>query len=74
MPRIVITIEDMPNGMVKTVSEPNAETLISKIASHGPHSMTPAETYAMAALNHMRDISKRIGERTTILIPRIGKR
>lgn len=68
MAKVVITIEDI-GGNVKVSMEPTAETLLQKIASHGPESLTAAEAYAMAGVNRMRDLSKQPG-RIIVPVPR----
>lgn len=73
MARIVITIEDHANGSVKMDVTPSAEMLLKKIASEGQERMTPAETYALACVNRVREISKAAGSRTRILVPRLGR-
>lgn len=72
MAKVSITIEDV-GGNVKVTLEPTAETLLNKIASHGPESLTAAEAYAMAAANHMRKISKQPGQ-IVVDVPRLGRR
>lgn len=72
MAKVVMTFEDQ-GGNVKVTLSPTAETLIKKIASHGPDSMTAAETYAMAAANQVRKLSKQAGSKIIIPIPRIGR-
>lgn len=77
MAKITIVIEDQKqNGrdMVKTTITPTAETLLKKIASHGPNSLTAAEAYAMAAVNRMRELSKSQESSIIIAVPRIGRR
>lgn len=56
MAKVTITIQDqmpngVPNGRVKTHMNPSAETLLRKLDSHGPDSLTPAEGYAFTAIN-----------------------
>lgn len=72
MAKVTITIEDA-GGMVKTVMSPTAETLLQKVASHGPDSLTAAEAYAFAAINHMRKLSKQQG-RIIVPVPRLGRK
>lgn len=74
MAKITITIEDQPQGQVKFLVEPTAETLLKKIASHGPQSLTGAETYALACVNRVRQIAKSLDSSTTILVPRVRGR
>lgn len=71
--KITIVIEDHANGNVKLDMQPSAETLLKKIASEGQERLTPAETYALACVNRVREISKAAGSRTRILVPRLGR-
>lgn len=71
--KVTITIEDKGSS-VKVVMTPNAETLLNKIASHGPQSLSAAEAYAMAAVNRIRELSKNAGGRIIVAVPRIGRR
>lgn len=73
MAKVVIVIEDHANGNVKMDMTPTAETLMKKIASEGAHRLTPAETYALACVNRVREISKAAGSSAKILVPRIGR-
>lgn len=59
MARATITIEDLSNGNVKVVSDPNFETLMSMDIS-GQH-LTSAHGYLFSILNHVRTISKQNG-------------
>lgn len=70
MSKITITIEDAPNGMVKTAVNPTCETLIKKFASG--NQLTSAEAYALFVTRQLREESKRQSP-TRILIPRIGR-
>lgn len=72
MAKITITIEDKPGDRVKVDINPTAETLLQKIASHGPGSITSAEAYALCAVRTMREESKKQGP-TRILVPRVGR-
>jgi hypothetical protein len=72
MAKVTITIEDHPGGRVEFKMEPSAETLIAMIASG--HDLTGAETYAMACVNRVREISRSQSDHTTIYIPRIGRK
>ncbi|OPX89076.1 MAG: hypothetical protein A4E53_01684 [Pelotomaculum sp. PtaB.Bin104] len=70
MAKIVITIEDLPNGKVKTSCDPNFDTMIRMHISGTP--FTAAHGYALAALNKIVEESKKNCP-TRILIPRVGK-
>lgn len=73
MAKVIITIEDNPSGTVKTVATPNFETLAMKIQSG--HELTPAEGYALAAINRIVEVSKNIEQKTNkIYIPKTMKR
>lgn len=71
--KVTITVEDQANGTVKVVMTPSAETLLSKIASHGPDSLSAAEAYAMAAINRIRQVSKLADGSIIVPVPRIGR-
>lgn len=70
MAKIVITIEDLPNGKVKTSCNPNFETMIKMHVSG--NNLTAAHGYALSALNKIVEESKNNCP-TRILIPRIGR-
>lgn len=72
MSKVTMTFEDV-GGNVKVEMSPTAETLIQKIASHGPDSLTSAEAYAMAAANRVRSLSKQPG-RIITAVPAIGRK
>jgi hypothetical protein len=74
MAKVTFTLEDMPNGTVKTVLTPSGETLLSKVASHGAESLTAAEGYAMFLVNQLRVASKAQTSRIIVPMPRYGKR
>lgn len=57
MARVIIILEDQPNGRVAIKSEPEAETVVKMIKSG--HKTTPAEDYALL----VRTLLKRISER-----------
>lgn len=61
MSKIVVTIEDKPDGNVKITSEPNFETLAMKVDSG--NTITAAETYALFALRKIREASKSLDMR-----------
>jgi len=69
MAKVTISIEDLPNGKVKVVSDPTAETMF-KMKLSG-HELTAAHGYAFAALNKIREESRSLGK-LNVLIPRIG--
>lgn len=73
MAKVTITIEDSPGGKVKCVMTPSAETLLKKIASHGPHALTSAEAYAFTAINAVRAASKAQSSTIIVPVPRIGR-
>lgn len=70
MAKVVITFEDRPEGGVKVVGEPNFETMMMMLQSG--HSLTPAQGYAIFALNQVREESKR-STKLPIYIPRVGR-
>lgn len=70
MAKVVITIEDMPDGKVKVVSDPNFETMM--VMHDSGHPLTAANGYAFTALNAIRNEAKRQGP-TRIFVPRIGR-
>lgn len=72
--RIQISIEDKPDNKVELVIHPSAETLLKKIASEGAHRLTPAETYALAIVNHVRALSQEASSRIIVTVPRIGRK
>lgn len=75
MAKVVFTLEDKPDGTVKCTLEPTGETLLKKIASHGPESLTAAEGYAMFLVNRLRDEAKRQGaSRIIVPVPRVRGR
>ena len=59
MAKAVITFEDLPNGKVKVVSEPNFETLMAMDLSG--NSLTAAHGYLFSVLNHITKLSKQNG-------------
>lgn len=69
MAKIVFTLEDKPDGGVKVELEPTAETLLRKIASHGPNSLTSAEGYAMFLVNRLREEGKRKNPTIIVAVP-----
>lgn len=74
MAKIVFTLEDMPDGVVKTTLQPTAETLLRKIASHGPESLTSAEGYAMFLVNRLREEGKRKTGQIIVPVQRVRGR
>lgn len=69
MAKITITIEDAPNGMVKTLATPPLSKLLTALA--GGHELTAAEGYAAFVLNKLREESKnRSSKKLNILLPR----
>lgn len=69
MAKVTITIEDLPTGGVKVVSDPNFETIM-KLHISG-HALTAAHGYALAALNEIRAKGKEPGNQLKVLIPRV---
>lgn len=71
MPKVVIEIEDMPDGKVKTTLKPNFETIMSKWDSHGD--ISPAEGFALTAANAIRAAAKSQESSNIIRVPIIGR-
>ena len=69
MAKVVITLEDLPQGGVKITSEPLAGLLMQKVATD--HDISPAEGYAVQALNEIRKVSKKQGNKFGLLLPRV---
>ena len=69
MARIVITIEDSPNGKVKIVSNPTFETMALMLNSG--EEMTSAHGYALAMINTVRRESKSNDPVTKIWMPKV---
>lgn len=69
MAKIVITIEDMPGGGVKTESTPKFAAMMRMVQSG--HPLTSAHGYAMTALNAILESNKR--NRLNIIVPRVGR-
>lgn len=70
MAKVVITIEDMAFSRgVKVVAEPNFETMMQ--AHLSGHELTAAHGYALAALNKIRDVSKKMKHEIVAPIPKI---
>lgn len=69
MPKIVITIEDLPNGQVKIEATPNFATLMKMDISG--HSLTPAHIYGLRMLNEALKLSKVNETPHLIEIPRV---
>jgi hypothetical protein len=57
--KLTISIEDLPDGKVKVVSDPSFEKLMRMDIS-GEH-FTAAMGYAFFVINQIRDLSKRAG-------------
>lgn len=68
MARVVIVIEDQPDGTVRTVATPSLETMMKKNAIG--ERLTSAEGYAIAAINRIIEASKEQGPHG-ILIPKL---
>lgn len=70
MAKVTITIEDLPNGRVKAVAEPNYEFLMKVTVNS--EDLSPAQAYGVVALNAIRDASK--GKNPLkIIIPNVRK-
>jgi len=67
--KVTISIEDLPNGRVKTVTDPTYEMLLRKI-TQGGEGLSSAEGYAFYVLNQLKAESKRLGK-TQLKIPRL---
>lgn len=67
MAKVTITLEDSPDGKVKTTVEPNFSTMM-KMNQSGA-GLTSAHAYALFALRMISEESKRQAP-TPILIPR----
>lgn len=67
MAKVTITITDLPNGKVKTVSDPSFETMC-KIAK--AEKLTSAHGLAIVALRNMYEASRQEGSQLIIPIPR----
>lgn len=59
MAKVQITIEDLPDGKVKVVAEPNFETLMAMDISGSK--LTAAHGYLFSTLNHITKLSKQNG-------------
>lgn len=70
MARITITLEDLGNGGVKVISNPNFETIM-KLHLSG-HDLTAAHGYALAALNQIRMKAKEQTNEMKVFIPRLS--
>lgn len=68
--KVTITLEDQPNGSVKTTVDPSFETIMKGI--NAGVVLTSAEAYALFAIRMIREESKRRGP-STILVPRISR-
>jgi len=69
MAKIVITIEDMPNGNVSIKASPTFEEIAKKDLSG--ETLTNADGYAIAMLNRARQIGKSTESTNLIQIPKI---
>ena len=69
MSKIVITIEDMPNGNVSIKSNPTFEEIAKKDLSG--ETLSNADGYAIAMLNRARQIGKSTESTNLIQIPKI---
>ena len=71
MAKITITVEDLADGGVKIVSDPNFETML-KMDNSG-NDLTSAHGYALAMLNRARTVSKEVSPTNLIKIPSIRR-
>lgn len=71
MARVIITIEDAPDGTVKVVAEPSFMQIAQMEASG--HKLTSAHGYAMRAMNAVRDASREQSNTLGIWIPKVGR-
>lgn len=71
MAKVIITVEDRPNGLVSVRAEPNFEQMIkSKISGR---EVTSAEGYAMSALLHIRASAKQQKSTLGLTLPKIKR-
>ncbi len=70
MAKVIIEIEDLPDGKVKVVATPNFESMALMIQSGTEAS--PAQGMALFAINRIREESKRSAP-TPIWLPKIGR-
>lgn len=70
MAKIIVEIEDKPDGNVKITANPNFETMAMKVDSG--ETITAAETYALFALRKIREASKSVDRRHGRQIPDIN--
>lgn len=54
--KVIITIEDQPDGSVKVVATPNAKEMVESIQADGG---TPAEGVAINVMTHMANESRK---------------
>ncbi len=60
MSKIIVTIEDKPDGNVSITANPTFETLAMKVDSG--ETITSGEAYALFALRKIREASRKQGE------------
>lgn len=70
MPKVTMTIEDLPDGKVKCVLNPSAETLLKKQASG--HVLSSAEGYLIFCANKLRECANSQSN-IIVKVPRIGR-
>jgi len=70
MARVIITIEDLPDGKVKVEANPNFMTMMQMKESG--HEWTSAQGYALRMLNEAGKVSKGQSQ-NKIIVPRIGR-
>jgi len=71
MAEITIKIKDLPSGGVEVKADPSFETM-AKMVDSG-HELTSAHGYCMAALNVIKELSKRKDDNMIVKIPRLGR-
>lgn len=67
MAKVTITIEDLPNGKVKCVSDPSFEKMC-RIAK--AEQLTSAHGLAIVALRNVYEVSRKQGSILTIPVPK----
>lgn len=69
MAKVIITIEDIPEGKVKVVSDPSFEIMAKRTLSG--HDLTAAHGYALRALNAITDAAKQ--QRIITKLPKLRR-
>jgi hypothetical protein len=70
MAKIVITIEDNPQGGVKVTSNPTFETM-AKMVNSGGHDVTSAHGYALKMVNAALKTSKEKDSSIIMQLPKV---